>query len=94
VYVSFQALAPVNDKLMFCCWVSAHVLDERSDVSEKELPKRGTLAYYATQKPNKIHLTTEIFKQPAIIALGILLSTATNSVKNQTVCPLNQITEE
>jgi len=28
------------DQLMVCCWVSAHVLNDCSDVSENALPKR------------------------------------------------------
>jgi len=35
VYVSLQAVTAVINQLMFCCWVSARVLDDRSIVSEK-----------------------------------------------------------
>jgi hypothetical protein len=36
----FQGFTALIDQLMVYCWVSAHVLDERSGVSEKALPKR------------------------------------------------------
>jgi hypothetical protein len=52
------------------------------------------LACYAEQKPNKRHLTKESFHLPAVTALGIVLSTATNSIKNHKACPLNQMTEK
>jgi hypothetical protein len=40
VYISFQVLTAIIDKFMFYCFVTAQVLDERSDVSNKASPKR------------------------------------------------------
>jgi len=40
VYIRLQVLTAVIDKMMFYCWVSAHILDKHSDVSEKAPPKR------------------------------------------------------
>jgi len=40
VYIRLQVLTAVIDKMLFYCWVSAHILDKRFHVSEKAPPKR------------------------------------------------------
>jgi len=39
IYIRFQVLTAVIDKLVFYCWFSAHILDKRFKVSEKAPPK-------------------------------------------------------
>jgi len=40
VYIRLQILTAVIDKMMFYCWVSAHILEKRFDDSKKAPPKR------------------------------------------------------